>query len=379
MSTPAAHPPQMHTPAGDRIVVLDVLRAFAILMMLQGHFIDTMLDDRYRDLANPIYAAWSFMRGITAPVFFFVSGAVFVFLVLRESRPWRQSERIRKGLRRAFLLLLLGYVLKWNFLMLLWTLEFYPSYFTVDVFQILGLTLLVAIVAIGFCQRTGLPLPLAFLALALAAFVFAPEIKAREWSALPVFLQNYLVKSHGSTFTLLPWIGYALFGGVAGWWMRARPQILNSAWTPVILLATGLAAQFLIDDVLRGLYQITGLQVVSNYLFRALGFVLIVLSIFIWIVRHAGPMPPLLLKIGRETLVIYSVHYVVLYGTWFGIGIHDLGRGTWPPWAAAMGALMFLACFVYLVYRIEDVRRWWGRARRHAVQAILRIWPRRTS
>ena len=379
MSTPAAHPPQMHTPAGDRIVVLDVLRAFAILMMLQGHFIDTMLDDRYRDLANPIYAAWSFMRGITAPVFFFVSGAVFVFLVLRESRPWRQSERIRKGLRRAFLLLLLGYVLKWNFLTLLWTLEFYPSYFTVDVFQILGLTLLVAIVAIGFCQRTGLPLPLAFLALALAAFVFAPEIKTHDWSALPVFLQNYLVKSHGSTFTLLPWIGYALFGGVAGWWMRARPQILNSAWTPVILLATGLAAQFLIDDVLRGLYQITGLQVVSNYLFRALGFVLIVLSVFIWIVRHAGPMPPLLLKIGRETLVIYSVHYVVLYGTWFGIGIHDLGRGTWPPWAAAMGALMFLACFVYLVYRIEDVRRWWGRARRHAVQAILRIWPRRTS
>lgn len=379
MSTPAAHPPQMHTPAGDRIVVLDVLRAFAILMMLQGHFIDTMLDDRYRDLANPIYAAWSFMRGITAPVFFFVSGAVFVFLVLRESRPWRQSERIRKGLRRAFLLLLLGYVLKWNFLTLLWTLEFYPSYFTVDVFQILGLTLLVAIAVIGFCQRTGLPLPLAFLALALAAFVFAPEIKTREWSALPVFLQNYLVKSHGSTFTLLPWIGYALFGGVAGWWMRARPQILNSAWTPVILLATGLAAQFLIDDVLRGLYQITGLQVVSNYLFRALGFVLIVLSVFIWIVRHAGPMPPLLLKIGRETLVIYSVHYVVLYGTWLGIGIHDLGRGTWPPWAAAMGALMFLACFVYLVYRIEDVRRWWGRARRHAVQALLRIWPRRES
>lgn len=379
MSTPAAHPPQMHNPAGDRIVVLDVLRAFAILMMLQGHFIDTMLDDRYRDLANPIYAAWSFMRGITAPVFFFVSGAVFVFLVLRESRPWRQSERIRKGLRRAFLLLLLGYVLKWNFPTLLWTLEFYPSYFTVDVFQILGLTLLVAIVAIGFCQRTGLPLPLAFLALALAAFVFAPEIKTHDWSALPVFLQNYLVKSHGSTFTLLPWIGYALFGGVAGWWMRARPQILNSAWTPVILLATGLAAQFLIDDVLRGLYQITGLQVVSNYLFRALGFVLIVLSVFIWIVRHAGPMPPLLLKIGRETLVIYSVHYVVLYGTWLGIGIHDLGRGTWPPWAAAMGALMFLACFVYLVYRIEDVRRWWGRARRHAVQALLRIWPRRES
>lgn len=348
-------------PGAGRIVVLDVLRAFAILMMLQGHFVDTMLDPLYRDLANPVYAGWNFMRGVTAPVFFFVSGMVFVFLLLRESRPWWQSERIRKGLRRAALLLLLGYILKWNFIWLIWSRTFYPSNFTVDVFQVLGLSLLAAIALVVLCRSLRLPLPLAFAALALAAFLAAPDIRAHDWSALPVFLQNYLVRTHGSTFTLFPWVGFALFGGAAGWCLHTRPGLVSSRWTPVLLLLTGLAMHFQLDDAV-GTYQAwTGsgppalLIGVTGPLWR-LGHVFIVLAIFIWIVRSAGAIPPLVTRIGRETLTIYSVHYVVLYGTWFGVGIATLGRGTWPPWAVVIGAAMFLAGFVYLIHRIDEIR-----------------------
>ncbi|MBK9491899.1 MAG: hypothetical protein IPO07_26190 [Haliscomenobacter sp.] len=57
------------------------------MMMLQGHFVDTMLDDKYRDSSSLIYWTWHFMRGMTAPIFFFVSGAIFVFLMLRDVRP----------------------------------------------------------------------------------------------------------------------------------------------------------------------------------------------------------------------------------------------------------------------------------------------------
>jgi uncharacterized membrane protein len=344
-----------------RIVVLDVLRAFAILMMLQGHFVDTMLDPLYRDLANPVYAGWNFMRGVTAPVFFFVSGMVFVFLLLRESRPWRQSERIRKGLRRAALLLLLGYILKWNFIWLIWSRRFYPSNFTVDVFQILGLSLLVAIALVVLCRSLRLPLPLAFAALAMTAFLAAPDIRAHDWSALPVFLQNYLVRTHGSTFTLFPWIGYALSGGVAGWALHTRPGLSNSRWTPVLLLLAGLAMHFQLDDAVGAFQAWTGsgplalLSGLTGPLWR-LGHVFIVLAVFIWIVRSAGTIPPLVTRIGRETLTIYSVHYVVLYGTWFGVGIATLGRGTWPPWAVVIGAAIFLAGFVYLIHRIDEIR-----------------------
>ena len=43
-------------------------------MMLQGHFIDTLLAIEYRDPDNIAYSTWLYFRGITAPVFFTISG-----------------------------------------------------------------------------------------------------------------------------------------------------------------------------------------------------------------------------------------------------------------------------------------------------------------
>lgn len=54
----------------DRLQFIDAIRAYAILMMLQGHFVDTMLAYQFRDLGNVIYSTWFFMRGMTAPIFF---------------------------------------------------------------------------------------------------------------------------------------------------------------------------------------------------------------------------------------------------------------------------------------------------------------------
>ena len=68
----------------DRLQFIDAIRAYAILMMLQGHFVDTMLAYRYRDLENALYSTWFFMRGMTAPIFFTITGLVFTFLLLRD-------------------------------------------------------------------------------------------------------------------------------------------------------------------------------------------------------------------------------------------------------------------------------------------------------
>ena len=61
----------------SRLYFIDIIRAFAILMMLQGHFIDTLLSVNYRDLNTVPYAVWSYFRGITAPTFFTISGLIF--------------------------------------------------------------------------------------------------------------------------------------------------------------------------------------------------------------------------------------------------------------------------------------------------------------
>jgi len=343
-----------------RIVFLDVLRAFAIMMMLQGHFVDTMLDDRYRDLTNPIYWTWHFMRGLTAPIFFFVSGAIFVFLMLRDSGPWYLNVRIQKGLRRVLLLLFLGYILKWNFLYV-FSLKFFPSFFFVDVFHIIGLAIFTVIAVFIIYQYTRIPLPLMYFVLALMAFLISPDVKAHDWSALPIVLQNYLIKDHGSTFTLFPWIGFSLFGGVVGWHMNRWPSFYHTQWAPLLFITLGIWIHYSVNDILNGLHHLTTidhfrLATYNNASFWRLGHVFIVFSIFIWITKIFKNIPPLVMKIGGETLVIYSVHYVLLYGTWFGIGVRSLGSHTWTPWAAAIGAVLFLSFFAFLIYRIEEIR-----------------------
>jgi len=39
----------------NRLYFIDAVRAFAILMMLQGHFIDTLLAPVYKDYSNTAY------------------------------------------------------------------------------------------------------------------------------------------------------------------------------------------------------------------------------------------------------------------------------------------------------------------------------------
>ena len=79
-----------------RLYFIDALRAFAILMMLQGHFISGLLDPVFTHPNNPIYSFWLYCRGFTAPVFFTITGWVFTFLLLRNSEQGWKNPRVKK-------------------------------------------------------------------------------------------------------------------------------------------------------------------------------------------------------------------------------------------------------------------------------------------
>jgi uncharacterized membrane protein len=344
-----------------RIVFLDVIRAYAIIMMLQGHFVDTMMAPVYRDTSNWFYGTWYFFRGMTAPIFFFVSGAIFVFLLLKDSRPWPENQRAKKGLRRVGLLLFLGYVLEWH-LPSVMILNFYPSFITVDVFHCIGLSILTIIGLFVLHQKTGWSLPLMYGGLGLLVFILAPNIVNADYSRLPVFFENYFDLLHGSTFTVIPWIGYSLLGGVVGWHMHTSPKWYEGPWAPILMLIIGLWLHFSTATILSNFYNLTGIEQFKrildfNHTFWRLGHVLIVFAVFIWITRMFQKIHPLILKIGSETLVIYSVHYVLLYGTWLGLGFKQLGQETWSPLMTFFGAVIFISFFIYLIHRIEDVRK----------------------
>jgi hypothetical protein len=101
-----------------------------------------------------------------------------------------------------------------------------------------------------------------------------------------------------------------------------------------------------------------------DWLFERLGMVFIELSILMYIDTLWGDKingNNLFLKVGQNTLTIYVLHMVVLYGSVTSFGLNDLfnknnGAYALNPWQVALMAALFIAFFVILIKYIDWIR-----------------------
>ncbi|TNE96008.1 MAG: DUF1624 domain-containing protein, partial [Bacteroidetes bacterium] len=101
------------TTAKPRLKFIDMARSIAILLMLEGHFVDDSLAMVYRDPDSVVYSTWLYIRGFTASTFLTVTGLIFVYLLLKNRETgYFQNVRIRKGFKRFVELLFWGAVVQ---------------------------------------------------------------------------------------------------------------------------------------------------------------------------------------------------------------------------------------------------------------------------
>ena len=95
----------------SRVVAVDIVRVFAMVMMVQGHTLDVLLTPASQ--YSPWYKYWLFCRGFTAPMFMTLSGFGFALATLRH---WENhlhfSSAVAKRLRRFGFFVVLGYSLR---------------------------------------------------------------------------------------------------------------------------------------------------------------------------------------------------------------------------------------------------------------------------
>lgn len=331
-------------------------------MMLQGHFIDGLLDPVFRNPESPVYSIWLYFRGITAPVFFTVSGFIFTYLLVRVPEKGIENPRVKKGLRRGLQLLLIGYLLRLNLLGLLKG-EIYNGFYLVDVLHCIGLSLLSIIgIYLISSKKKAFVFPLALSALTVILFLFEPIYKQWSFSFLPVGLANYFTKANGSVFTIIPWLGYASLGGALSllfFYFRKSKHLYTSA---IALSSTlGFSLIYLSSPLFMNLYEWTGIELFklifsNNYLFIRLGDVFVVFAVFMLIRKFLTNGT--LLKIGSSTLSIYVIHFIILYGSFTGLGLYKFFHHELTPWVTVLGALAFmLACtLLSLAYNQREMQ-----------------------
>lgn len=336
----------------SRLIFIDMARSIAILLMLEGHFIDDSLMEIYRDKTNSIYYTWEFIRGFTSPIFLTVTGIVFVYLLMGNNHlDFFKNTRVIKGLKRSVELLFWGYLLQ---------------YYAFHVLQCIGVGIFTILLLYGLYKLIRvIPLWIYFFlggTLIFSSYIYFGTIPENQyWPAnAPGFIQNIFHGEH-SVFPILPRMGYTLYGAMFGVilfqykehvkkWIFAFTTILIGVFLYFFLKEILIYTDYKMGNTVYHIYKL-------DWLYECLGMVMIALGTLIIIEKLIGEIKPnLFLKMGQNTLTIYILHMIVLYGSITGLGLNDLFHKSLTPWEAIIAVILFLTFHFFIIYYIDKIK-----------------------
>jgi uncharacterized membrane protein len=324
----APPPSHLHRPR-NRELYIDAFRGLMALVMVQGHVCDALLTPAAR--AAPWYVFQAMFHGTTAPGFLFASG----FVAGLPRAPLSLRASVRRA-RRLLFVLGVGYFLHLPYLSLGKTLAAATpaekaALFACDALQVIAVTQLL-VIALQWLAGTRWPVAgaiLGLLILVLGPFVWASGVSA----SLPAPLGAYLDQRSGSIFPVFPFSAFVLAGTLAGSNLgRQEPAVRHRRALLAGLALLGLGAGLV--PMLEGRVDFWGVS--PAYVLIRLGGLLLLLLLVEAASRRPLPGVAALGLLGHETLLVYVLHLLLLFG-----GV--LGAGLLQPW---QGRLSFGGAFM---------------------------------
>lgn len=369
----------------ERLKFIDIGRSIAIILMLQGHFITLTFKD-YKILQTTLIKTgtsgyilfdwWVKLRGFTAPLFFTITGLVFVYLLTKHEKPnerisFFKLPRVKKGIRRSISILLWAYALQINLKYIGYYLRgnLNDQIFAFHILQsiAIGIAALILIYGLYKLIKRGY-LPLFYFIMGTFIFLCYPFIHSLSDGNYfpqnaPKIIQN-MFYGPKSEFPIIPWVGYVMFGGMLGSLIHIYEEYIKRKWFPLIsflfgilIITFGRLLGHILDYVINKYNPGNYLNFEKNaWLYDRLGEVIILLSILIIVERIFKIKNSLFLKMGQNTLPIYIVHVIVLYGAIIGYSLRNLLQKNLTAIESIIGAFIFVFVFALFIKYIEWIR-----------------------
>jgi len=292
--------------------------------MIEPHVFNTFLLPELKQMGW--FGTLSFINGLIAPAFLFVAG--FAFQVSSGSKldDMRKFKfPIWKKLWRIFSVILIGYALHLPYKSLSKiinksTPEQLQGFFAVDVLQCIGVGLLI-LLAIRLLIRSDKIYHYTLIVLTLFVMIVSPYFWKMEFTNYfhPI-IANYFNRLNGSLFPIFPWINFILVGAIFAKYFvdavnkeKEQKFIKGTAITGLIMLLFG-------HLFYTGLFPGNLKSIIPNpvFFFERLGYVIFFSALCWYFNNWREVKKSFVLDASRESLLIYWLHLITIYGMFWG-------------------------------------------------------------
>ncbi len=326
------------------------MRAFAVVMMIQGHAIQAVLDGSYQTSNLFLYDTWQFLRSFTAPFFIFVSGTIFTFLLFQNEFTIRENPKIIKGVGRGVSLILIGYLLRYPTIKLftLSTVSYsqWLTFFTVDALHLIGTGMLLILLVSFIAIKVRLNILLTFAMLVILLFYYSPIVSLIAWDTANIFITSYITFQFGSQFPLFPYLIFMFLGAIFGIFLSHKKDLLDNVKKIFVVLFIGIIA------ILASSFVNTNY---SNVLLR-IGVVVFMLSVFGFVARYIKSPPKIIESFARNSLWLYIIHLIIIYGSPVSIGLFQIVGKTLSAEISILIAITMLIFMTIISLGIDKLR-----------------------
>ena len=307
-----------------RLLFIDMFRGFAVLVMIEGHIFNSTILPALRP--TKAFHNIDILHGMIAPSFIFISGFAFA---LGLERKWDAFLRFDKPLwlqiRRLLFVLGVAYWLHlpvWSFQGLLHASRETILYFLrCDVLQLIALSLLFSLFLCTILRNKKLFIATLLILAVVIVFVtpFVYYVDPRKY--LPVPFSDYINAMYGALFPLFPWSAYSFAGSVICWiYLRARDAGKDGklfAIMAVIGIIFFISAFFLFYVPWSYHTYVDPARSSPRHFMMKLGFIFFSLGGLWFYEQKRKPEKSILNTVGQESLLVYGLHLVIVYGASF--------------------------------------------------------------
>jgi uncharacterized membrane protein len=367
---------------GSRVGFIDLLRGWALIVMIQTHVFNAMLLPAL--MATGLFVVIKFADGLVAPTFLFASGLAYAITTRRKMHEYLAFGRpLFRQLGRLLLILLIGYVQhipRFNYHHLVYEAgtEAWERFWQVDILHCIAVSLCTLQVLL-LILRSEKRLYRAVLGMAVGVIFLTPIMwTINWWNFLPIPIASYLNGMYYSLFPIFPWSAFLFAGALTGYYyVEARSGA--TAGREFTMMRKGAVAgvalilvSFPLHPLGESVYPVYDYWHLSpSFVFLRLGLVLLLCGgMFLYEQRRGISPSSVVTRFGRESLIVYVTHLTLLYGEFSGDSIARRLGGSVGYGGATLGTVVLLG----LMYVLAFV---WGRIKRgpakmkYAVEGIF--------